>query len=224
MAVATGQLGLLSRRQANGVGMSNAQLRSRVSSGSLLQVGVDTHQMPGRPDGCTGRPPRPDARHRRRGVGERSHCGGPSRIRRLPPPSAVRRHDCVGDVNVQRIGHRIHPPGRRAGTHRPRCGRWNCDTQAGACTLIHSLLDPSRSNSSSWPSTPVCETESSTNCSCIVGSLHCVRRGGLGIPRLVEAIEGTQAVRGGHSWLERGVPEPGLASGPDYRSRRRSRC
>jgi hypothetical protein len=48
-AVATGQLGLLSRRQANGVGVTNAQLRNRVSSGSLIQVGTDTFRLPGAP-------------------------------------------------------------------------------------------------------------------------------------------------------------------------------
>jgi len=48
-AVATGQLGLLSRQQANGVGITNAQLRSRVSSGSLLEVGTDTFRLPGAP-------------------------------------------------------------------------------------------------------------------------------------------------------------------------------
>jgi len=48
-AVATGQLGLLSRQQANGVGLTNAQLRSRVTSGSLLKVGIDTFRLPGAP-------------------------------------------------------------------------------------------------------------------------------------------------------------------------------
>ena len=49
MAVATGQLGLLSRQQANSVGVSNAQLRSRVTSGSLIQVGTDTFRLPDAP-------------------------------------------------------------------------------------------------------------------------------------------------------------------------------
>lgn len=51
-AVATGQLGLLSRRQTNGVGVTNAQLRSRDSSGSLIQVGTDTFRLPGAPIGA----------------------------------------------------------------------------------------------------------------------------------------------------------------------------
>ena len=45
----SGQLGLLSRQQANGVGVTNAQLRSRISSGSLLEVGTDTFRLPGAP-------------------------------------------------------------------------------------------------------------------------------------------------------------------------------
>ena len=96
MAVTTGQLGLLSRRQANGVGMSNAQLRSRVSSGSLLQVGVDTYRLPGAPTGALA-----DLHALMLDIGGEVWASGPTaaalhEFRRLPPPSAIRRHDCAG--------------------------------------------------------------------------------------------------------------------------------
>jgi hypothetical protein len=47
MAVATGQLGLLSRQQAKDVGYTDDQLRSRVMSGSLLKVGTNMYRLPG---------------------------------------------------------------------------------------------------------------------------------------------------------------------------------
>jgi hypothetical protein len=46
-AVATGRLGLVTRQQAHAAGVTQHQLRSRVSSGTLLKVGTNTYGLPG---------------------------------------------------------------------------------------------------------------------------------------------------------------------------------
>ena len=106
-AVATGQLGLLSRQQANGVGVTNAQLRSRVSSGSLLEVGTDTFRLPGAPASALA-----DLRALMLDVGGDVVASGPTAAAlhgfdgyRLKAPFDI---TIMRDRNVWRIGHRIH--------------------------------------------------------------------------------------------------------------------
>ncbi len=47
VAVANGQLGSITRAQANGCGVSDKQLRSRVQSGFLIQTGPNAFRLPG---------------------------------------------------------------------------------------------------------------------------------------------------------------------------------
>ena len=107
MAVATGQLGLLSRRQANGVGMSNAQLRNRVSSGSLLQVGTDTFRLPGAPTDTSA-----ELLALMLDIGGEVWASGRTAAAlhgfdgyRLAPPFDV---TILRGRDVQRVGHRVH--------------------------------------------------------------------------------------------------------------------
>ncbi len=107
MAVTTGQLGLLSRRQANGVGVTNTQLRSRVSSGSLIQVGTDTFRLPGAPSTELAQ-----LRALILDIGGEVWASGPTAAAlhgfdgfRLEPPFDV---TILRGRDVQRVGHRVH--------------------------------------------------------------------------------------------------------------------
>ena len=199
MAAATGQLGLLSRQQANGVGVSNAQLRSRVSSGSLLQVGTDTFRLPGAPTEA-----RAELLALMLDIGGEVCASGPTAAALLGFDGF--RHKAPFDVtilrgrDVKRVGHRIHTTARLE-----RIDRAVVDDIAvlsGARTLI----DLARTES--------CERltvafdsglrDGRFNESLVHRRIVALRaKGRFGIPRLLDAIEGAEVVRGGHSWLER---------------------
>src|SRR5688572_1631005 len=51
-AVATGQLGAFSRDQAHAAGLTDLQLRGRVQSGLLDQIGPNAFRLPGAPPGA----------------------------------------------------------------------------------------------------------------------------------------------------------------------------
>ena len=214
MAVATGQLGLLSRRQANGVGITNAQLRNRVTSGSLLQVGTDTFRLPGAPT-VPCRPPGADARHRWRGLGERADRSCPLRLRRVPVSTTVR--SCTDPTGSQRPPdrpsgpqHDLARPDRSVGGERHRVSqRCSNDDRLGPDRVGRAsdrgirLRTPRRSGS--------------TSRSFIVASWRCVRADVSVSLVSSSAIEEVEAIRGGHSWLEReylrilsdaGLPRP----------------
>ncbi len=213
MAVATGQLGLLSRQQANGVGVSNAQLRSRVTSGSLIQVGTDTFRLPGAPLDAVG-----ELRALMLDIGGEVWASG---------PTAAALHGFDGFVlkapfdvmimrgrDVQRIGHRIHTTTRLELIDRAVLGL--VPVLSGARTLI----DLARTESIERLTTALDSglRDGKFNESLVHRRIVAIRSTGrYGIPRLLEAIEGADVIRGGHSWLEReylrlistsGLPRP----------------
>ncbi len=213
MAVATGQLGLLSRRQANGVGVSNAQLRNRVSSGSLIQVGTDTFRLPGAST---------DARAELLAVmldinGE-VWASGPTAAAlhgfdgfRLRPPFDL---TILRDRNVRRLGHRIHTTTSLDLIDRSVMHDITCTSAA------RTLIDLARTESVERLTEAFDSglRDGRFNESLVHRRIVALRSSGrFGVPRLVAAIEGAEAIRGGHSWLEReylrmlaeaGLPRP----------------
>lgn len=199
ITVATGQLGLLSRQQANGVGMTNAQLRSRVSSGSLVQVGTDTFRLPGAPTGVHA-----ELMALMIDIGGDVFASGPTAAAlhgfdgyRLRPPFdvTIRR-----GRDVKRVGHRIHTTACL-----DRIDRAVVDgipVLSGARTLIDLARTESRERLTVAFDSGL--RDGRFNESLVHRRIVALRsRGRFGIPRLLEAIEGAEVVRGGHSWLER---------------------
>jgi len=212
-AVATGQLGLLSRRQANGVGVTNAQLRSRVSSGSLVQVGTDTFRLPGAPTHELA-----ELRALMLDIGGEVWASGPTAAAlhgfdgyRLTPPFDV---TIARGRDVQRIGHRIHTTSSLELIDRATVD--GTPTTSGARTLIDLARFETRERLTEAFDSGL--RDGRFNESLVHRRIVALRsRGRFGIPRLLEAIEGAEVVRGGHSWLEReylrlvagaGIPTP----------------
>ena len=213
MAVATGQLGLLSRQQANGVGISNAQLRSRVTSGSLLQVGADTFRLPGAPVTELAQ-----LRALMLDIGGEVWASGPTAAAlhgfdgyRLKAPFDV---TILRDRNVRRLGHRIHSTTSLDLIDRALVSDIACTN--GARTLID--LARTESIERLVESFDSGLRDGKFNESLVHRRIVALRASGrFGIPKLVAAIEGVEAIRGGHSWLEReylrmlaagGLPRP----------------
>lgn len=212
-AVATGQLGLLSRRQANGVGVTNAQLRNRVSSGSLIQVGTDTFRLPGAPTDAIA-----ELRALMIDVGGDVVASGRTAAAlhgfdgyRLRGPFDI---TIPRDRNVRRIGHRIHTTASLELID--RC----CVGELAATSPARTLIDLARTESSEQLTVAFDSglRDGRFNESLVHRRIVALRtRGRFGIPRLTDAIEGSEAMRGGHSWLEReylrliaaaGLPRP----------------
>jgi very-short-patch-repair endonuclease len=199
MAVATGQLGLLSRRQANGVGVTNAQLRSRVSSGSLLQVGADTFRLPGAPTSAHA-----DLLALMLDIGGEVWASGPTAAAlhgfdgyRLKPPFDV---TILRGRDVKRVGHWIHTTASLALIDRAVVE--GTTTLSGARTLIDLARTESRERLTAAFDSGL--RDGKFNEALVHRRIVALRsKGRFGIPRLLDAIEGAEAIRGGHSWLER---------------------
>lgn len=199
MAVATGQLGLLSRQQANGVGVSNAQLRSRVTSGSLLQVGTDTYRLPGAPTTAHA-----ELLALMIDIGGDVWASGPTAAalhgfdgHRLRPPFDV---TILRDRNVRRLGHRVHSTGSLDLIDRAAVDGLACTS--GARTFI----DLARTEDVEHLTIAFDSglRDGKFNESLVHRRIVALRSSGrFGIPRLIDAIEGVDAIRGGHSFLER---------------------
>jgi hypothetical protein len=212
-AVANGQLGLLSRQQAHAAGVSNAQLRSRVSSGSLIPAGVDTFRLPGAPI-----TPTSELAALVLDVGGDVWASGPTAAAlhgfdgyRLRPPFdvTIRR-----GRDVQRIGHRVHTTCELDPIDRAEVDG------LPALSPARTLIDLARTAS---PEQLAAAFDSGLRDGRFSESLVHRRiialrsRGRFGVPRLLDVIEGHEATRGGHSWLEReylrlvaaaGLPRP----------------
>lgn len=198
-AVATGQLGLLSRQQANGVGVTNAQLRSRVTSGSLLQVGTGTFRLPGAPT---------DAHAQLLAlmldVGGKVWASGPTAAAlhgfdgfRLKPPFDI---TILRGRDVKRAGHRIHTT---ATLERIDCAVVD---DLAVLSAARTLIDLARTQSRERLTVAFDSglRDGRFNESLVHRRIVALRaKGRFGIPRLLDAIDGAEVVRGGHSWLER---------------------
>jgi len=213
VAVATGQLGLLSRRQANGVGVSNAQLRSRVSSGSLLQVGTDTFRLPGAPTGALA-----ELRALMLDIGGDVWASGPTAAAlhgfdgfSLKAPFDV---TIMRGRDVRRIGHRVRTTTRLELIDRGLVGQ--VPVLGGARALIDlARTEPVERLTIAFDSGL---RDGKFSESLVHRRIVALRSTGrYGIPRLLEAIEGADVVSGAQSWLEReylrvvaaaGLPRP----------------
>ena len=199
MAVATGQLGLLSRRQANGVGVTNAQLRSRVTSGSLLQVGTDTFRLPGAPTTA-----HVELLALIIDIGGEVWASGPTAAAlhgfdgyRLQPPFDV---TILRGRDVKRVGHRVHTTSSLDLIDRAVVAE--IPVLSGARTLIDLARTESRERLTEAFDSGL--RDGKFNESLVHRRVVALRsRGRFGVPRLLEAIEGVEVIRGGHSWLER---------------------
>ncbi len=213
IAVANGQLGLFTREQANGVGLTDAQLRSRVTSGTLIQVGTSTFRLPGAPTTAHA-----ELLALVLDIGGEVWASGPTAGAlqtfdgfALRPPFDV---TTTRDRNVRRLGHRIHTTNSLDLIDRATIG--GIPTTSGARTLI----DLARTESIERLTVAFDSglRDGRFNETLVHRRIVALRSSGrYGIPRLLEAIEGVDARRGGHSWLEReylhliasaGLPRP----------------
>lgn len=211
--IAHGQRGVITRAAANAAGVTDAQLRSRVQSGTLVQTGHHTYRPYGRPDTPIGQ-----LRELLADLGGTAVASG---------PTAAALHGFDGHVlrapfdvtvwrgrNLVRLGHRIHTTTELDPIDRA--------TVQGCATLspVRTLIDLARH----------LEPEPlriALDCALRDGLisedlLHrriaTLRRSGrYGIPALLEVMEGREIVAGAHSWLEReflrlassaGLPRP----------------
>ena len=213
LAVATGQLGLLSRRQANDVGCTDDQPRNRVTSGSLQKVGKHTYRLPGA-----------DTREMAMLTALMIDIGGDVWA---SGRTAASLHGFDGyrlkapfDVtirrgrDVQRLGHRVHTT--------TRLDLIDSCTVDGVRALsgARTLLDLARTESAEQLTVAFDSglRDGKFNESLVHRRIVELRSSGrFGIPKLLQAVEGVEVIRGGHSWLEReylriiaaaGLPRP----------------
>ena len=198
-AVATGQLGLLSRQQAHDIGVSDDQLRSRVKSGFLTQVGINTYRLPGAPEDAMA-----DLRALLMDLGPWAFASSRTAAAlhgfdgfELEPAFDV---TILRGRNLRRIGHRIHTTRSLDLVDRTRVG--DLPTTSAARTLIDLARSESAERLTIALDSGLRDRKLSEEL--VHRRIVALRaRGRFGIPRLLEAIEGVEAIRGGHSFLER---------------------
>jgi very-short-patch-repair endonuclease len=198
-AIATGQLGLLTRRQAHLMRVSDDQLRRRVTSGALEQVGPNTFRLFG-----SQRDARSDLLGQLLDAGPRAYAGGRTAAALfgldtfvLEPPFDI---VTVRGRRVRRSEHRIHTTGDLAPIDVTRV--------AGIPSLsaARTIIDLARTES---PKRLAAALDSALRDRALTEDrLHerivALRSSGrYGIPELLAVIEGDEITRGGHSWLER---------------------
>ena len=212
-ANATGQHGFVTRRQANAGGVTNAMLRSRVSSGNLQQSGVRTYTSALVPRTAIG-----GLQSLILDIGDPAWACGPTAAAlhgfdgyRLMPPFHV---VLPADRNVRRLGHVVH-------------------TSADLAQIDVAMVQGIPTTSPSRTLIDLARFETAERLTAALDSAlrdggtaeHFLHRriaelrssGRYGIPRLLEVIDGAELSRGGHSWLERrflelvgaaGLPRP----------------
>jgi hypothetical protein len=210
---ATGQLGALSREQAHAIGMSDEQLRSRVQSGFLLQPGPNVFRLSGAQE---------TPRSRLRAL--ILDIGGDALASRYTAAALHGfdgyRLDAPFDVTISR-NRQVHRHEHRIHTvvTMPLIDRMEIDgipTTRAARTLI----DLARHESAAQLTVALDSAlrDRIVSEEALHRRIVALRRQGMhGIPRLLEVLEGVEAMRGGHSWLEReflrlmaeaGLPRP----------------
>ncbi len=193
--------------------MTNAQLRSRVSSGSLIQVGTDTYRLPGAPSTELA-----ELRALMLDIGGEVWASGPTAAAlhgfdgfRLEPPFDV---TILRGRDVRRLGHRVHTTTRLELIDRGLVG------QIPVLSGARALIDLARTQSLERLTVAFDSglRDGKFSESLVHRRIVALRSTGrCGIPRLLEAIEGAEAISGAHSWLEReylrlittaGLPRP----------------
>lgn len=204
----TGQLGIVTRQQAAVFGVSAAQLRRRVQSGTLDRIGPNSYRLPGAST---------TDREALRGLlldVDQAWASGPTAAAlhgfdgfRLRPPFdfTIRR-----GRDVQRVGHRAHTTKRIELID--RCVVDDIPALSGARTLI----DLARTETVAQL---VAAFDSGLrdrlfNEDFLHRRIIALRSSGrYGIPALLEAIETYEFGAGGHSWLERRFIQLAAAAG-----------
>jgi hypothetical protein len=198
-SIPTGQRGYLTRRQANAGGVSDAMLRSRTQSGLLDQHGVRTFASPLLP-------------HTQLGALQALmlDIGGP--VWAFGPTAGALHDydDCPlvqpfhlvteRDRNVRRLGHVIHSVVELEPLDRE---------QAYGLAVVsptRTLIDLARSATPRQLTAALDSAlrDGKTTEDFLHRRIADLRSSGrYGIPALLAVIEGSEATRGGHSWLER---------------------
>jgi hypothetical protein len=212
-AVATGQLGSFSRRQAHATGISDRQLRSRVQSGFLEQIGAHAFRLIGAEHGLLG-----DVRGLVLDIGEPCWASGPTAAAmhgfdgftvRRPLHVTVRR-----DRNVRRLGAVVHTT-----MYLPPIDRETKDS-VPVTSPTRTLVDLAGYETASRLAAAMDSAfrDGLSSEDLLHRRIAELRgRGRFGIPRLLGVLEGQEITRGGHSWLEReflrllaaaGLPKP----------------
>ena len=197
--IAKGQLGVVSRRDAHAVGITDSQLRSRVSSGILDQYGPNSFRLAGvAPDAFA------DLRALVTDLAGEVFVSGRSAAAlhgfdgyRLGPPFDV---TIVRGRHLQRVGHRIHTT-----TELDLIDR--CHVRGfRALSAARTLIDLARTETIEQLTIALDSglRDGRFNESLVHRRIVALRsKGRYGIPKLLQAIDGREIIRGGHSWLER---------------------
>lgn len=207
--VATGQFGSVTLAQLQQAGVTRSELRRRIQSGVLVKSGVHTCRSPMLPA---------EELHDLAGLlldcGPDAWASGPTAAAlhgfdgfELRPPFHV---TVLRGRNVQRARHRIHtttwlPPFDRTQVD-------GVDTVAPTRTLIDLARSCTRRELTIALDSAL--RDRLTTEAALHRRIAKLRsQGRYGIPKLIDAIEGTEAARGGHSWLERRYLELVMAAG-----------
>jgi hypothetical protein len=212
-ALATGQLGLFSREQANAIGVTDRQLRSRVSSGTLITTGPHSFRLPGAPITAES-----DLLALMLDIGDPVFAAGET-------AAALHGFDGFGlsapfdlvvprERNVRRLGHRVHSTSHLDPIDRAHVGRFRCTSP------VRTLVDLARTHDHEQLMVAFDSglRDGRFNESLVHRRIVALRTSGrFGIPKLLEAIEEHEIGRGAHSFLERrfmalihsaGIPVP----------------
>ena len=212
-AVAKGQLGSFSRRQAHAAGISDRQLRRRVQSGFLEQIGPHAFRLVGAEHGLLG-----EVHGLVYDIGEPCWISGPTAAAlhgfdgyalRRPLHITVPR-----DRNVRRMGAVVHTTAYLLELDRETVDR------IAVTSPTRTIIDlaghePAERLAAAVDSALRDGLTSEDLLHRRIGALR--GRGRFGIPALLDVVEGRERTRGGHSWLEReflrlvadaGLPRP----------------
>jgi hypothetical protein len=212
-AIATGQLGMLTRRQAHLMRVSDDQLRCRVTSGALEQIGPNTFRLFG-----AARTAHSDLLGQLLDAGPRAYAGGRTSAALfgfdtfvLEPPFDI---VTARGRRVRRSEHRIHTTSDLDPVDITRVD--GIPTLGAARTIIELARTESAGRlAAALDSALRDRTLTEDRLHERIVALR--SQGRYGIPKLLEVIEGEEITRGGHSWLERrfleiaghaGLPRP----------------
>jgi hypothetical protein len=212
-AIAKGQRGSFSRSQAHASGLSDRQLRRRVQSGVLQQVGPHAFRIWG-----ASRTPLVDLTSLLLDIGEPCAASGPTAAGlhgfdgfALAPPFHV---TVPRDRNVRRIGSIVHTTSQFGPLERTVVGGLACTSPCrtiidlARCCSVAALA---RAIDSAIRDRLASEEQLHRRIAALRG------HGRHGIPALLDVLNGNEVTRGAHSWLEReflrlvasaGLPRP----------------
>jgi len=212
-AVATGQLGSFSRKQAHAAGITDFQLRGRVQSGLLEQIGPNAFRLPGAPPGVLA-----DLHALVLDVGEPCWAFGPTAAA-LHGLDGFTLHKPLNLLVLRNRNVRRHGVNLHSAIELPPLDR---EEVAGipVTSPTRTLIDLARSESPARLTAAVDAAlrDGKTTEDALHRRIASLRsKGRYGIPALLDVLDGREATRGGHSWLEReflrlvaaaGLPRP----------------